>query len=116
VRVLLDECVPRNLRQDLPGHDVKTVVEMAWSGTKNGALLLLAAAEFDVMITVDQGIPHQQSLVGISLALIVLAAPSNSIESLRPLMAETLRVLDAIESGQVVDVGSGLSGESTHDD
>ena len=28
--------------------------EMGWSGKKNGALLTLAAADFDVLITIDQ--------------------------------------------------------------
>jgi hypothetical protein len=54
VRVLLDECVPRKLRRELPGHEVKTVAEMGWSCAKNSALLRLAAAEFDVFLTVDQ--------------------------------------------------------------
>jgi hypothetical protein len=39
MRVLLDECVPRALRNDIPGHDVKTVAEMGWAGVKNGELL-----------------------------------------------------------------------------
>jgi hypothetical protein len=30
--VLLDECVPRALRKELPGHDVKTVAEAGWAG------------------------------------------------------------------------------------
>ena len=37
--ILLDECVPRKLRGELPGHDIKTVAEMGWAGTKNGVLL-----------------------------------------------------------------------------
>jgi hypothetical protein len=36
MRVLLDECVPRALRNDLPGHEVKTVAELGWAGVKNG--------------------------------------------------------------------------------
>ena len=43
MRVLLDECVPRALRHELPGHDVKTVAEAGWAGVKNGKLLRLAA-------------------------------------------------------------------------
>lgn len=47
MRVLLDECVPRGLRDLLPGHDVKTVAEAGWAGVKNGELLRRAAvAEF----------------------------------------------------------------------
>jgi len=47
MRVLLDECVPRALREQLPGHDVKTVAENGWAGVKNGELLRLAAQRFD---------------------------------------------------------------------
>jgi hypothetical protein len=43
MRVLLDECVPRALRRELPGHEVRTVAEAAWAGVKNGELLQLAA-------------------------------------------------------------------------
>ncbi|MDD5030216.1 MAG: DUF5615 family PIN-like protein [Rhodoferax sp.] len=46
MRLLLDESVPKRMRQHLPGHDVKTVVEMGWSGVKNGELLALARPGF----------------------------------------------------------------------
>lgn len=38
MRVLLDECVPRGLCAELPGHEVTTVAEAGWAGVKNGAL------------------------------------------------------------------------------
>ena len=57
VRLLLDESVPSRLRRALPGHVVRSVVEMGWSGVKNGKLLGLAAADFDAFITVDRALP-----------------------------------------------------------
>jgi hypothetical protein len=53
MRVLLDECVPRGLRRELPGHEVKTVAEAGWAGVKNGELLQLAARQFDLFLTID---------------------------------------------------------------
>ena len=50
MRVLLDECVPRAPRAELPGHEVATVAEAGWAGIKNGALLQLAATRVDVRI------------------------------------------------------------------
>ena len=88
MRVLLDECVPRKIRSALPSHDVQTVAEVGWGGTKNGALLRRAALEFDVLLTVDQGIPYQQNILGLSLALVIIKAPSNDINDLRPKMSE----------------------------
>ena len=61
MRVLLDECVPRALRDDIRGHEVQTVAEAGWAGVKNGELLRLAAAAFDVLITVDRNLEYQQS-------------------------------------------------------
>ena len=76
------------------------------SGTKNGALLRQAALEFDVLLTVDQGISYQQNLAGLDLALIIMTATSNDINDLRPMMPEVLRVLATIRPGQVVTVGT----------
>lgn len=61
MRVLIDECVPLDLRHHLPGHSAATVVYMGWSGQKNGDLLALMRMNgFDVLLTVDQGLRHQQ--------------------------------------------------------
>lgn len=87
MRILLDECVPRRLRQELPGHDVHTVPEMGWSGKKNGELLQLMAVQgFEVLLTVDQSIRHQQNLQTAGIAVVVLVAVSNRLGDLVPLM------------------------------
>jgi predicted nuclease of predicted toxin-antitoxin system len=104
MRILLDECVPRKLRAELPGHDVKTVAEMGWAGTKNGVLLQRAAAEFEVLLTVDQGLPYQQNLAGLPFAVVIIKAPSNDINDLRPKMPKVLQVLATIQLGQVVQI------------
>ena len=104
MRVLLDECVPRRLRRDLPDHDGRTVGEMGWSGIKNGPLLHRAAQEFDVFLTVDQGIEYQQNPVGLALAIIVMVAASNDIDDLRPLMPHVRESLDNVSPGTVVNV------------
>ena len=63
MRLLLDECVPRPLKRELPGHDVHTVVEMGWSSKRNGELLrLMLADRFEAFLTVDQNIEFQQNV------------------------------------------------------
>ena len=42
-RVLLDESVPRQLAQYLPGHHVETVPARGWAGARNGELLQRAS-------------------------------------------------------------------------
>lgn len=60
MRVLLDECLPRKLKQDLANHEVLSVTERGWSGVENEELLKLAQAEFDVFLTIDQNLKYQQ--------------------------------------------------------
>ena len=93
MRVLLDECVPRALRDDIPGHEVKTVAEVGWAGVKNGELLRLAAGRFDLLLTVDRSLEYQQSFEDVSFAVIVVHAPSNDVAVLRPLMPAVLAAM-----------------------
>jgi hypothetical protein len=104
MRVLLDECVPRALRNELLGHEVKTVAEAGWAGVKNGALLKLAAKDFDALLTVDRNLEYQQNFSGLELAVIVVDAPSNDIAVLRPLMRAVLEALSKGQPGVVTHV------------
>jgi hypothetical protein len=104
VRILLDECVPRLLKRDIVGHDVVTVAEAGWAGIKNGDLLDVAEGSFDVLLTVDRSIEHQQDLRSRHIALVILVAPSNRLPSLRPLVPALLQALDTIKPGDVVHI------------
>ena len=71
--VLLDQNAPRRLREFLTGHDVKSAYQMGWDTLQNGALIAVAEdAGFEVLITADQNIEHQQNLTDRKLALVVL--------------------------------------------
>ena len=105
MRILLDECVPRRLRRELPGHEVHTVPEMGWSGKKNGELLQLMAGQgMEVLLTVDQSILHQQNLKAAGIAVVILVAVSNRLGDLLPRMPSALTALDSIKSGDVVEI------------
>lgn len=104
MRILLDECVPRKLKYELPGHDVRTVTEMGWSGLKNAPLLLEASQEFDAFITVDQGPKHKQDFSSPTLITVVMAAMSNNIDRLRALMPIVLHELQKSYPGSLVKV------------
>lgn len=93
MRLLLDESVPSRFRRSLPNHEVRTVVEMGWSGIKNGKLLAFAANEFDAFITVDKNLPYQQNLTALPVAVIVLDAVSNELPALLPLVPVLERAL-----------------------
>ena len=105
MRVLIDECVPRGVRRHLTGHDVRTVHEMGWSGKKDAVLLALMAAQgFEVIVTVDRGLPHQHHWPAANLAAIVLVAAGNRMADLLPLMPSALAALASIRPGDAVEV------------
>ena len=106
MRLLLDESVPSRLRRALPNHDVKTVVEMGWSGVKNGNLLALAASDFDAFVTVDKNLPYQQDLSSLPIAIVVLAAFSNELSSLLPLVPRLEQALAMLAPRTYVKVGA----------
>ena len=101
MRVLLDECVTRYLKQDLPGHDVFTVEEAGFKGLKNGRLLQAAAGQYDALITVDQNLRYQQNLETLPVPVIVLSARRSTYPMLRPMMPQVLEALERLEAGQV---------------
>ena len=106
MRVLLDESLPRRLAQLIPNHEVRTVKQMGWAGTRNGPLLRLASQEFDVFLTADQNLEFQQNLAELRVTVVVLIAATYRIESLRALVPNLLRVLPAAKPGQVLRIGA----------
>ena len=105
MRLLLDECVPKRLKRELRGHEAKTVQDMGWAGITNGALLQVADGQFDALLTVDQGIEYQQNLSGLSLSVVVMLAPSNDVDDLRPLLLGVERALASVRPGEIMRVG-----------
>jgi len=105
MRVLLDECFPRRLKQWITGHEVVTVPEAGWAGKDNGELLVLATGHFDVFLTVDQNLAAQQDLSRAGLAVIVLRARSNRPQDLEPLIPKVVKALESIRPGELVLLG-----------
>ena len=105
MKVLLDECVPRKVKRELTDHEVLTVTEHGWSGVKNGDLLALAEAEFDVFITVDQNLKYQQNLKAFNIGIILLVVRNNRLKTLLPLMPEVKAALENIRAGDFIHVG-----------
>ena len=102
MRVLLDEQLPRQLARELVGHEARTVQQHGWAGLTNGELLGRAAENgFDVFLTADQNIEFQQNLAGSPLRVIVLAAASNALEDLLPLVPGVLSAISQIMPGQI---------------
>lgn len=73
MRILLDECVPVQVRKALEGHEVSTAPKMGWGGVTNGELLSLAeAADFNLFIVADKNLRYQQNLSHRRIAILEL--------------------------------------------
>ena len=74
MKILIDECAPRELNTFLSkyGHQCVTVQDKGWSGKQNGELLALAESVFDVLVTVDANIEYQQNLADRNISVVVL--------------------------------------------
>ena len=106
MHILIDECLPKKLKQALQGHAVFTVQEKGWSGIENGDLLRIAEKEFDVWLTADRGIEYQQNLNRFDIAVVVLIAYRNRLDALMPLIPRLQEVLQVIQPHQIVYIDS----------
>ena len=95
MKLLLDENLPKKLRQDFVGHQTFTIRERGWAGKSNGILMQLMTAEkFDALLTFDQNLQHQQNFKKYTLTVFVLIAPDNSYMTLKELVPKILAVID----------------------
>ncbi|HEU0008667.1 MAG TPA: DUF5615 family PIN-like protein [Verrucomicrobiae bacterium] len=104
MKVLLDECLPRKLGRALTGHEASTVPEMGWASIANGRLLALAQEQFDVLLTNDGELEHQQNLSRFNIAIVVLRLRSNKLRDILPFVPTILAALTAAKRGHVTYV------------
>lgn len=104
MKLLPDENLPKKLKSEFSAHEVFTVFEMGWAGKTNGELLKLMLSEnFDVLLTFDKNLQHQQNFQRYSIMVLVFSAASNTFASLQPLCPSVIRILDnGLISGPIV--------------
>ncbi len=105
MRILLDHNIDWRLKRLLPGHEVRSTKEMGWEQLTNGQLLTQAEARFDVMLTVDRNIKHQQNIAGRRIVVVVLVAAANTRAALTPLVPEIEKLLPNVKAGNLYEVG-----------
>ena len=93
MKILFDQGTPRPLRNFLTGHEVITSRQQGWATLENGDLLTQAENLFDLLITTDKNLVHQQNLTGLRLAILVL--PTTNWNEVK---LHTREVLDAVNS------------------
>jgi hypothetical protein len=102
MKLLVDECVVRDLKRDLAGHEVATVVEAGFGGLENGPLLRAAAGNYDVLI--DRNLPFQQNISSLQIAVMILSSTGITYADLKPLVPKILTHLSTTQPGQIYRV------------
>ena len=103
MKILLDESLPRKLRNDFSSdHEVWTVRDKGWLGKKNGELLqLMIQSGFELFVTIDRNLPYQQNITRLPVTIIVLCAKDSRRETLQKLIPG---LFDRIAKGDMQNV------------
>lgn len=105
MKILLDECLPVDLRHHFTGHQVHTVQWAGLKGTDNGELLRAAGLlGYDALLTVDQGMPQGRGRGGREPAVVLINTRTNQMEDLLTLVDSILEALKSIKPGEVIRI------------
>src|SRR5271157_4293133 len=106
MKIVLDECLPRKLKDRFASHECYTAPEAMLGGKKNGELLAIAESQgFEIFLTMDKGLEYEQNLTGRQIAVIILRAKSNRLVDLVPLVEACLTRMRSIKLGQIARIG-----------
>jgi hypothetical protein len=87
MKLLLDENMPKRLKQDFSEHEIYTIRDKGWNGILNGKLLELMISEnFDALLTFDKNLRYQQNFKKYSITVFVCNASDNSYQTLSKLV------------------------------
>lgn len=105
MRILLDECVPRRIKRHFRDRGlVLTVTDAGLSGYKNGQLLRRISGDFNVFITIDKSIQHQQNLATFDISFVLLRVLSNDVADIEPVLPRLFARWHELKSGSLLVV------------
>jgi predicted nuclease of predicted toxin-antitoxin system len=83
MKILLDECVSKRLKEHLKEYEVLTVRELNLSGIKNGKLMTFCVENnFDILLTIDKNLMFQQNLDQYPITIVILNSRTSKVEEL----------------------------------
>lgn len=102
MKILLDECVTKKLKRHLDEFEVRTVVDMGWSGYRNGILLKAAVEEqFDLLLSIDKNMVHQQNMANYDIAVVVFDTQRSKVDILLNFLPEFTARIHDFPKGQI---------------
>ena len=98
MKILLDECVTKRLKEYLEEFEVSTVRELELSGIKNGKLMAYCVENnFDILLTIDKNLMFQQNLDKYPITIAVLNCFTSKIEELIMFLPSFKAQVDILE-------------------
>lgn len=109
MKILPDENLPTKLKYDFgENFEIKTSKDMGWLGKKNGDLLGLAAInDFDIFLTLDKNLKHQQSINRFDLKFIILLSVDNKHQTLQPYISKVKALLNSGPIPKISEISLG---------
>jgi len=94
MKLLLDENLPKKLKNDFSEFEIYTVTDKLWNGKKNGELIQIMIEEgFDVLLSFDKNLQHQQNFNKYPIAVFLLNAEDNTYLTLQKLVHHVKELL-----------------------
>ena len=105
MKILLDENIDVNFKEELAGHEVQTVKDNRWAGTENGDLLkLILENEFNAFITLDSNLIYQQNVSNLNFHILILKAKDSRLAHLKLFIPKIRLVLDRLSAERKFEV------------
>lgn len=105
MKLLLDENLPKRLKNDFREFEIYTIANLGWNGVTNGKLLqLMIANGFNVFLTFDQNLPYQQNFQKYPITVFILVAMNNTYLELTKLSSKVLDYLskNSLPAGPII--------------
>jgi len=101
MKILLDECVTKKVKDLLKGHSIFTIGQMDWKGLQNGMLIKRAEQRnFDILLTIDKNICYQQNTSKYNIAIVALNTSNSNFESVQEYIPNFLQQINSFEKGK----------------
>jgi predicted nuclease of predicted toxin-antitoxin system len=82
MKILLDENIDVNFKEELKEYEINTVRDNGWTGIENGKLPeLIVRNNYNTFITLDSNLIYQQNLSNIKTHIIILKAKDSRLVS-----------------------------------
>ena len=103
MKVLIDNCLPIDLRHELTGHEVETATYRGWAAMENGDLVdACVEAGFDVILSIDQGQDFTKAVKGKAIAAVLLPGSQGSrLTDVLPLVDKILEAIPSARRGSI---------------